>query len=174
MKKSFDAVVSEVRNELWARDIPIVNCPVVISKRLRKAFGNTKLKIRGSEKEYKIQIADFLVREGSEEYVKNVIAHEYLHTCPDCMNHGEIWKAWAQKVSDAFSVTVYGNYNDAGFSKAALQEIKEKREKPKYVVFCADCGHEWQYKRYSKVLQNINNCKCPYCKTKSLLAKKLY
>lgn len=166
----FEKIVSEVRSELWKRNIPFVDCEVVISKRLRKAFGNTGLKIQNGERIYKIQIADYLVRNGSEEFIKNTIAHEYLHTCPDCMNHGEQWKEYAKQVADVFTITTYGNYADAGISNEQMREIR----KPKYIAFCTECGCEWHYKRFGKVLQNIDECECPYCKKKTLDIKKLY
>lgn len=72
--KDFNTMVNEVYISLRRRGVPVKNCPVTISHRLKRAFGNTRCKVRYGERSYSIQIASYLVENGSEHGIKSTIA----------------------------------------------------------------------------------------------------
>ena len=39
--------------------------------------------------------------------LKNTLAHELLHTCPNCFNHGSLWKKYAKKANVLFFWKIY-------------------------------------------------------------------
>lgn len=162
--KSFDTMVNEVYISLRRRNIPIRNCPVTVSHRLTGVFGNTRYKMRDGS--YHIQIAGFLVDNGSEHGIKSTIAHEYLHTCDGCLNHGALWKRYASMVSDLYNINRANTMEQNGISKEVANTIHNSGVK--YAVICSNCGHEWKYKRMCKTLRVIDRCTCPYCNAQKL------
>ena len=63
-----------------------------LNGRLKRALGQCKVIMNG----YEISLNRcMLLSKVPEQEVKNTIAHELLHTCPECMNHGKKWKAAA-------------------------------------------------------------------------------
>lgn len=171
--KDFNTMVNEVYISLRRRGVPIKNCPVTISHRLKRAFGKTRCKIRYGERSYYIQIASYLVENGSEHGIKSTIAHEYIHTCDGCLNHGALWKRYGNMVSDLYDISRCSTYESKGISENAVQAIQANREQFKYIVKCTTCNHEWKYKRMCKTLKLIERCTCPYCNTMALKVKTL-
>lgn len=166
--KDFNTMVNEVYISLRRRGVPVKNCPVTISHRLKRAFGNTRCKTRYGERSYSIQIASYLVENGSERGIKSTIAHEYIHTCDGCMNHGALWKRYGNMVSDLYDINRCDTYESKGISNDAVQSIQANREQFKYIVKCNKCNREWKYKRMCKTLKVIERCTCPYCNTVTL------
>ncbi len=75
------------------------------------------------------------------------LLHELLHTCPGCGNHGEKWKAHAQKVNQALGTRIQRTVKLDG----APQPLR--REEDKYLLRCEDCGKEIRRMRMSKVVK---------------------
>lgn len=169
--KSFDTMVNEVYISLRQRNIPIKNCPVIVSYRLKSAFGNTCYRKRGDVVTYTIKIASFLVENGSERGIKSTIAHEFIHTCDGCMNHGALWKRYASMVSDLYDISRANKMEDKGISQNVANTIHNSNIK--YIVKCTACNREWKYKRMCKTIQVLDRCSCPYCQTKTLNLKTL-
>lgn len=169
--KRFDTMVNEVYISLRQRNIPIKNCPVTISNRLKRVFGTTYYKKRGNTETYNIKIAGYLVNNGSEHGIKSTIAHEFIHTCDGCLNHGALWKHYASMVSDLYNISRTNTMEDKGISQGVANAINNSNIK--YIVKCTTCNHEWKYKRMCKTLKVINYCSCPYCKTTTLNLKVL-
>ena len=169
--KDFETMVNEVYISLRKRGIPIVNCPVTVSNRLKAVYGNTHCKVRFGERSYYIQIASFLVEHGSENGIKSTIAHEYIHTCDGCMNHGKLWKHYASMVSDMYDINRADTMENKGISQNVANAIHNSSIK--YIVKCGTCNHEWKYKRMCKTLKVLDRCACPYCNTKTLNLKTL-
>ena len=69
-----------------------------------------------------------------DDALMNTLIHEYLHTCPKCMNHGKIWQKYARKINEKY------HYNIKRTTSSAEKGIKEETEKPKYIVTCPHCG----------------------------------
>lgn len=112
---------------------------------------------------FTIQISSrLLADEIKEEATFNTMIHELLHTCPDCMNHGDKWKKWANIVNEN---TIY---NIKRTTSSAEKGIEMPVKTPKYTVTCTDCGREWFYNRAGAVIQSIRRCRCPYCRTTHL------
>ena len=165
--KSFDAMTNEVFISLKKRRIPIANCTVTINNRLSGVFGRCITKTMGGKAiSHKIEIAGFLVKNGSEQGIKDTIAHEYLHTCDGCQNHGAKWKHYASIISDMYDVTRTSTAESKGIDKRIV--VQRVEESYKYVVKCGGCGVESKYKRMGKNLKNLNRCICSRCGSKEL------
>lgn len=79
------------------------------------------------------------------EETKQTIRHELIHVHQyvnyDEGDHGPTFKKWADKMD----VEVYAN---------------APASKPNYIVWCPECGHEWQRQRKSKLVKNADSYKC--------------
>ncbi len=160
--KSFDAMTNEVFITLKKRHIPIANCTVTINNRLSGVFGRClTTTICGTPVSHKIEIAGFLVKNGSEHGIKETIAHEYLHTCDGCQNHGAKWKHYASLISDLYDVTRTATAESKGIDKRVIAQRRD--ESYKYIVRCNNCGVESKYKRMGKNLKHLDRCQCSRC-----------
>lgn len=166
-------ISKEVANQLIERGIPIHRCNVTISNRLKRVFGNCKRRVRYGEVSYEIKIASFLAEHGDEYGIKSTIAHEFIHTCDGCMNHGKLWKKYGDMVSDLYDINRCDTMESKGINEEVAKQLYKQICDYKYVVICDTCGYTWKYKRFTKTLRNIKNCKCPYCNTQNLEVREM-
>lgn len=126
-----------------------------VNTRAKKIWGQCKA-IPGG---YSISINNVLLDERNDEKgLKETIHHELLHSCKDCMNHGDNWKRLAQKVNIAYG------YNIKRTNSAADKGVLEETEPPiKHRVVCLDCGHVYKRTRASKLITHTDHYRCGYC-----------
>ena len=83
--RELDKLLALVIAQAKAIKIPVSDriCPQVrVNRRARTRFGCC-IRRDGA---YTIELSDLLAREGSEDAVLQVLAHEVLHTCYGCSN----------------------------------------------------------------------------------------
>ena len=95
---------------------------------------------------YSINInADLLNEKNAEEGLINTLLHELIHTCPNCMNHGEIWKNYAARVYRRYGYDV--KRTSSAEDKGVVEKTVGRKEDYKYFCKCEKCGYVWKYKR---------------------------
>ena len=104
---------------------------------------------------FQIEICE-AVLDADKQEVKNVLAHELLHTCPGCYNHGKRWKAYAEKINNiyGYNITSTTTYEKIGLKKP------EKRANHKYKIECAKCGKTFYRQKKSKLTDNPGRYRC--------------
>lgn len=101
--------------------------------------------------EYKI-ILSSVVLEGGEDEVRAVIAHEILHSCRGCANHGKLWQKYAARLGEMIGCEI---------KRTALSESAEKlREAAPYILRCQSCGQEIRRFRKSAVVKHPERYRC--------------
>ena len=97
--------------------------------------------------------------DANDDAVMNVLIHEILHTCKDCMTHKDEWKRLANIVNEntKYNITRCNSYENFGIEKP----IKEKKHN--YVFVCEDCGQIFIRERASKFTKNYHNYRCGKC-----------
>lgn len=146
-----DALLRAVAEEIRRLGIPLsteVEPHVEIDSRSATRFGCCR---RQGER-YTIQVAK-RVAEGPERSCREVLAHELLHTCPGCQNHGADWKKYARLVNEA-----YGYHISRTSTREALQ-VGEARP-CRYLVRCDKCGAEFPRFRASSLTQHPERYRC--------------
>ena len=117
-KERLDILLQEVIQEARALKIPVpstIEKNVIVNGRPKKRFGCC----RKSRNGFEIEVSRFLLDEAgcSEKIVKGVLAHEVLHTCRDCYEHGMLWKSYAGQMNNwqrtGISVTLSSAKNAA-------------------------------------------------------------
>ena len=137
--------------QLKELNIPISeNITFSVNTRAKKRFGRTSKYYN----EYKIDIASELVDPKYIVGLKNTVMHELIHTVHGCMNHGAVWRAYANKV---------GNCLDIQISRTSTRTSKGlPPQTNKYNFVCQECGEVFYYHRKPKWYDRINtvNCSC--------------
>lgn len=159
-QEQLNQLLNECIIELEALNIPIAKQirGVFINKRAKSRFGCCKIQRAGIKTYYQIEVSAFLLA-GGREAVKDVIFHELLHTCPDCMNHGARWKKYAALVNQRYKrhVRTANRYEDFALTPPA------DREAIKYHIVCTRCGARIERKRKSKIVTHPQQYRCGRC-----------
>lgn len=140
--------------EAQALNIPVpqnINNDVFINARPKKRFGCCKLK----DDVFTIEISEFVLK-CSEKSVKNILAHELLHTCKGCFEHGQLWKCYAEKMNAEYG---YNIKRTSSFEELGLERPEESCQ-IKYIIRCKKCGREYPRQRYTCVMKKLNAYRC--------------
>jgi len=95
-----------------------------------------------------------------ENIIKNTILHELIHCLPNCNNHGDMFKKYANYINDklGYNISRVGNKKE-DYIKSNL-EYKEK-ESYNYHIKCINCGQEFFRKRLNRNFTRKYRCaKC--------------
>lgn len=98
----FDAALQHVLEQVRAAGIPAsaqIDPQVRVNTRAKKRYGRCIFR----DGRYEIELSARL-QAADSSVVHTVLAHEVLHTCPGCMNHGARWKQYAAKMGGAVRV----------------------------------------------------------------------
>lgn len=157
-KETLNAVLNEVIDEARELNIPVphnISREIIINPRPRKRYGCCR---RKGDK-FTIEISSFILA-CQDKKIKGVIAHEVLHTCPGCYEHGSRWKEYAGRMNDKYG---YNIKRTSSFEEMGLkEEAANQEDKIKYIIKCRKCGREYPRQRYTSVMRKINmyRCKC--------------
>ena len=120
-----------------------------------------------STKEYIIYINPILLEDNVDDIsLYNTLVHELIHTAPNCMNHGKLWKEYAAKVNKEFNLNIKTTNSEEEKGVKIRTPIEYK-----YSVKCPDCGEVWNYQRMSKVVKTPSDYKCGHCRTTLIRVK---
>lgn len=129
-----------------------------INTRAKKRWGQCK-RIYGNK--YSINISYRLLEDDTPMVsLKNTIIHELLHTCKDCMNHGENWKRQADKVNRAYG---YGIKRCNSAEEKGVKELPEESKKIKHRFVCKGCGQTIDRMRESRFTKYHTYYRCGRC-----------
>lgn len=156
--KNLNAIANDCITELKNIGIEPPHITFEVNTRAATRWGQCK-KTNGR---YSISIASVLVDDKAPlNGLKSTIMHEVLHTMPNCMNHGNTWQDYADRVNKAYGykVTRTDSYKDKGFANNPLAEAHPY----KYTIKCNACGNEWNYRRSNNTIEccKRNHATCP-------------
>lgn len=125
-------------------------CPQVrLNRRARTRFGCCIRK----DGAYTIELSAQLASQGSEEAVFQVLAHEVLHTCPGCSNHGARWRGYAQRMNDAYGLNIR---RTDSFDGLGVEDQRPVR----YEVVCLQCGRRIPRMKRSPLVDHPERYRC--------------
>ena len=146
----FNGLLARVAAQARALDLPIsphIDPEVAINRRAAR-FGCCRRRGEG----YQIELSDRLLEAG-ERACCQTLAHELLHTCPGCQNHGPRWRGYAQQMNAAYG------YHIARTDTCAALGIPDLAP-ARYVVVCNRCGMEYRRVRASRLVQHPEHYRC--------------
>lgn len=149
----FDAILRTVLEQVKAAGIPAADTideHVLLNKRAKKRYGRC---IHTAEK-YTIELSAFL-ENADPVFVYTVAAHEILHTCPGCMNHGAKWKQYAAQLKKRYGYEITRTANVSLLPETGAPEAK-------YAFKCTMCCAVIRRQKMSKLVQHLERyrCKC--------------
>lgn len=147
---------------LKSLNIPFIHpIEVTVNTRAKSRYGQCRKSADG----YHINISEVLMRDSSDiRALDATLLHELIHTCPGCMNHGELWKTYGYRVYEKTGLEIERTSDYEKLYGIRLEKPKEQVESYKYGVYCPKCGHKWFYKRRSKAVLHPELYRCPDCK----------
>ena len=161
------------------------NYTLEINNKALKRLGRCEAK---SGNRYVIQINEFHNKLSPDTSVMNTLVHELLHSLPNCMNHGEMWKRYANMYNRAYGTTISRLSPLEGDYKIFKEEIDKQRghtqhknhsvySDGKHKITCSKCNKSWYYERAGRVvklaMQN-KKLKCPHCGLQSFYYEQVY
>lgn len=152
-EEMLDELLAQVIGQARSLGVPVarsIHPHVVINTRARTRFGCCRRE-RGC---YTIEIAATLL-EAEKSAVCQVLAHEVLHTCPGCANHGARWQRWAGIMSRQFG---YHIHRTDSHESLGLEDNRPVR----YLVVCHKCGNTIPRMKRSALVEHPERyrCKC--------------
>lgn len=146
-QQELDALMAQLFGALREVGIPLsshISPKVKVNNRAKRRLGCCFFREGGME----IEVSAFILQD--RELLRLTLAHELLHTCPGCRNHGPRWKAYAQTASQALGMDIQRTVPCQGPAGPL------RHEEVKYVLQCQDCGAVIERMRLSKAV------KCPW------------
>ena len=133
-----------------------------LNGRFKKTLGRTRI----GYGRYLISINKTL-SQTDPDAVKNVLAHELLHTINGGMCHTGEWKKAAGKMNYRYGYNI--TRVEDGENAPNYKEVRNKERQAKYIVKCLHCGEEYKYYRKGdivKILQSgkKTNLTCGECR----------
>ena len=131
-----------------------------VNTRAKNRWGQTRYNRAGNFYEININIA--LCDGSHEEGLRNTLYHELLHTCPGCMNHGNLWNRYGRMVQSklGYKILRCDTAENKGFSSG---EYQYNLEPVRYLFQCSECGSLIKRRRESKFTKHYDLYRCGRC-----------
>ena len=151
-QRELDGLLALAIAQAKALKIPVapgIDPHVRLNRRARTRFGCC-IRRDGA---YTIELSARLARDGAEQAVLQVLAHEVLHTCYGCSNHGARWKSYAQRMNSAYGYHIRrtDNYDSLG--------IEDDRP-VRYYVICENCARRIPRMKRSPLVDHPERYRC--------------
>jgi len=151
--------MKEVIAQAVAIGIPISNNileDVIVNNRAKTRFGCCKKYKNG----YMIEVSSAIAN-GPETSLLLILAHEILHTCPNCQNHSKIWKAHAEAMNNTYGYKIKRTSNPEELG-IIMESLLKRNNSVNYVLICRDCGQVIKRTRKSRLVTHTQQyrCKC--------------
>lgn len=124
---------------------------------------NRRIKVYDKFNKHHIEICKW-VMELNNDIIKNTIMHEIIHCFPECNNHGDKFKKYANFINLKlnYNITRVGDKKE-DYRKSNI-EYKEETTSYNYKIICKECGQTFYRKRLQKYF--IRKYRCGKCGSK--------
>lgn len=150
--KDLDGLLARVMEQARELRIPIsdrIDPHVRVNHRAVARFGCCFRQGEG----YFIELSERLLL--AEDWAcMQTLAHEVLHTCWGCRNHGRRWKGYAARMNEAFGYRISRTQTCQALGVPDARPVR-------YVLVCRTCGMEFRRVRASALVQHPERYRCP-------------
>lgn len=163
-KNKMMKLVQEVKKDMKKAEVPFDDTvPFFINSRLSKCLGKCYYQqVNWVLKPIKIEISLNVLKNDSDQEIKNVICHELIHSAPNCIccGHKNMWKIYANRMNYKNK-----NYRIETRRKQNIDNLSELKKGYNIAVVCEKCGATTYYMKKGKVIKAIENNTADYiCK----------
>jgi predicted SprT family Zn-dependent metalloprotease len=132
-----------------------IDARVRINTRAKKRFGCC---IGTPKTGFVIELAAALPAAGHRVCMQT-LAHEVLHTCPGCQDHGDRWKAHAARMNAAFGYAIRRTDRPEALGVALPPAVPVYR----WRVTCTGCGKSFLRQKSSPLIKTPQRYRCAAC-----------
>lgn len=153
-QQELDELLSEVTAQAKALGIPVsgrILPKVAVNNRAKSRFGCCKRLPNG---DVVIELSGHTIL-AEKKKIMQVLAHEILHSCYGCLNHGKRWKSYAERMNKAFGYQI--SRTD---SRERMGLAQEPDLPPKYELVCQSCGARITRMRKSRLITETWRYRC--------------
>lgn len=154
MIERLPALLSEEIQKACAVGIPVeTRClSIRMNNRLRAVFGRCIRRENG----FAIEISGRMA-EAPENALRQTIAHELLHTCPGCFDHGPLFRQYADRLNRKYGYAI------KRANRADEMGVPERTRTAQYLLICTSCSRQFPRERKSAVVSHPQRYRCPHC-----------
>lgn len=169
-------LVHEAYKQAVAAGIPLNNrvlTEVKINRRYSKRIACCITNRRTGE--CRFEYSELLTHASPDKVIETWI-HEWIHTLPDCKNHGEYFKYYASLANKkyGYKISRLGDLEYMGVSEENQLVNTNKKIQKNYVIYCNTCKKKvGQVTARAGVAKNPERYKCKNCKQSNLSVKVL-
>lgn len=152
-RKNLDQLLAQVIAQARSLSIPVshrIDPHVEVNTRAQTRFGCCRSRLG----RHTIEVSSVLL-DAEEQAIRQVLAHEILHTCPGCADHGPRWQRWAAMMSRQFGYRIRRTTSHAALG---IEDTRPVR----YIVVCSRCGSRTPRMKRSELVEHPERyrCKC--------------
>ena len=111
---------------------------------------------------YRISLSCYIL--GDEITVRDTLAHELVHTCRGCMNHGPNFQRISHQVERELGIPVNRTASREESERSGIRDAY--RQKIRYRIQCTKCGNTYYRQKKSVLVKNPERYRCGKCKGK--------
>jgi len=157
-KQELEIYLQQVIQEAKALNLPVskrIDPLIRLNRRAKSRFASCRTETNRPGAVYTIEVGEALLR-STGTTVKGILAHEVLHTCPGCRDHGSKWKAYAEKMNEAYGYTIKrtSTYEELGL------EAPQKNREANYLLICRKCGRQIERQKKSRLVTHTGEYRC--------------
>lgn len=159
----FDRLLEIVSSEAQTAGVPIsekIDPHIRVNTRAKRRFGQCKKTGRG----FVIELSSVLL-DAPESSARQTIAHELIHTCRGCFNHGDGFNRYAALMNHRFG------YNISRTNSPEEMGVERADEDAKYILRCKGCGNMIYRMKKTSLLSQLDSIRCSDCSGRFELIK---
>ena len=131
-----------------------------INRNLRLSRATAKMgSCKKQNDRYTISLSVYILED--EESVRNTLAHELVHTCEGCMNHGAGFQRIGKMVEERLGIPVNRTATKEESERSGIKDVY--RMKAGYRVRCENCGAVIYRQRKSALIKHPERYRCGNC-----------
>ncbi len=152
--KDFDLMLQAVLQQAKAAGLPVsdaIDRHVLINQRAKKRYGICICR----NGRFTIELSAIMLT-APEKSCLQTLAHEILHTCPGCQNHGTLFRRYADIMNQryGYQIRCTNSYEEMGITP------EPPASQPRYLLECRKCGRQFARIRYSTVIAHPSRYRC--------------
>ena len=147
----FDALLARVIGQARALGLPVsgrIDPHVAVNRRAVPRFGCCFQQ----GQDFRIELSERLLT-APEGACLQTLAHEVLHTCPGCRNHGQRWREYAGRMNAAYGYAISRTGTCQALGVADIRPVR-------YRLVCTRCGAEFNRARRSPLVEHPERYRC--------------
>lgn len=170
--KDYNRLIDMAKADLDSVDIPYFDGRIdfTVNTRATTRWGQCRRhRDENGNRMFTISLNYALLRDDvTDQAALDTIAHELIHTCSGCMNHGVTWKSYAERLDMfGYSVKRCTSTQEKGIAADTIAHYK-------YAITCKSCGWVNKYQKAGKVITRMQagytgyvcgRCKSPLTKS---------